>query len=79
MATISGTVEIEQNDSTSTYGGATVYVINEVTQTVSQTTSNTDGTFSVSGLDAGTLHTVFAVADDGTQQFRSKTFPGIAP
>lgn len=77
MATISGVVEIEQDGSTSVYGGATVYVIDESTNTTYETTSASDGTFSVSGLDLGVSHTVVAVARDG-QTFRSRSYPGVS-
>lgn len=76
MATISGVVEIEQDDSTSVYGGATVYVIDESTNTTYETTSASDGTFSVSGLAGSTAHTIVAVTQDG-QTFRSRSYPGV--
>jgi len=76
MATISGVVEIEQDGSTSVYGGATVYVIDESTNTTYEATSSADGTFSVSGLSASTAHTIVAVTRDG-QTFRSRSYPGV--
>lgn len=77
MAAISGTVEAQTYAGTERFGGATVYVIDEATGTVYETTSNSDGTFEVTGLDGSTQHTVIAVAEDGSRQFRSKTFPGV--